>query len=360
MSRCYNFSAGPAALPLEVLEKAQRELVEWNGSGMSVMEMSHRGKEYTSIHEGAINNLRTLMNIPGNYKILFLQGGASQQFAMVPLNLFSQAKKADYVNTGTWSKKAIAEAKRYGTIKTIASSDDKNFNYIPEVTADMISADADYVHITTNNTIYGTRYPSIPDTGSKPLVADMSSNILSQEYDITKFGLIYAGAQKNIGPAGLTIVIVREDLLGKALDITPTMLNYQTHATENSLYNTPPCFTIYMAGLVFEWLLEKGGVKAMEKENKQKAAILYDFLDGSSLFKGTVEVRSRSLMNVPFVTGNDELDAKVISEASKRGLKTLKGHRSVGGMRASIYNAMPREGVQALVDFMKEFEKENA
>lgn len=360
MSRCYNFSAGPAALPLEVLEKAQRELVEWNGSGMSVMEMSHRGKEYTSIHENAIKNLRTLMNIPGNYKVLFLQGGASQQFAMVPLNLFSQAKKADYVNTGTWSKKAIAEAKRYGTIKTIASSDDKNFNYIPEVTADMISADADYVHITTNNTIYGTRYPSIPDTGSKPLVADMSSNILSQEYDITKFGLIYAGAQKNIGPAGLTIVIVREDLLGKALDITPTMLNYQTHATENSLYNTPPCFTIYMAGLVFEWLLEKGGVKAMEKENKQKAAILYDFLDGSSLFKGTVEVRSRSLMNVPFVTGNDELDAKFISEASKRGLKTLKGHRSVGGMRASIYNAMPREGVQALVDFMKEFEKENA
>lgn len=360
MSRCYNFSAGPAALPLEVLEKAQRELVEWNGSGMSVMEMSHRGKEYTSIHENAIKNLRTLMNIPGNYKVLFLQGGASQQFAMVPLNLFSQAKKADYVNTGTWSKKAIAEAKRYGTIKTIASSDDKNFNYIPEVTADMISADADYVHITTNNTIYGTRYPSIPDTGSKPLVADMSSNILSQEYDITKFGLIYAGAQKNIGPAGLTIVIVREDLLGKALDITPTMLNYQTHATENSLYNTPPCFAIYMAGLVFEWLLGKGGVKAMEKENKQKAAILYDFLDGSSLFKGTVEVRSRSLMNVPFVTGNDELDAKFISEASKRGLKTLKGHRSVGGMRASIYNAMPREGVQALVDFMKEFEKENA
>lgn len=360
MSRSYNFSAGPAALPLEVLQKAQEELVEWNGAGMSVMEMSHRGKEYTSIHENALKNLRTLMNIPDNYKVLFLQGGASQQFAMVPLNLFSASGKADYVNTGAWSKKAISEAKRYGSVKVIASSDDKNFSYIPEVRPDMISADADYVHITTNNTIYGTRYPSIPDPGSKPLVADMSSNILSQEYDITKFALIYAGAQKNIGPAGLTIVIVREDLLGRAMDITPTMLNYQTHANENSLYNTPPCYTIYIAGLVFEWLLAKGGVKAMEKENVEKAAILYDFLDSSSLFKGTAEVRSRSLMNIPFVTGKDELDARFIAEAGKRGLKTLKGHRSVGGMRASIYNAMPREGVQALVDFMKEFEKENA
>lgn len=360
MSRSYNFSAGPAALPLEVLQKAQQELVEWNGAGMSVMEMSHRGKEYTSIHENAIKNLRTLMNIPDHYKVLFLQGGASLQFAMVPLNLFSVSKKADYVNTGAWSKKAISEAKRYGTVSVIATSDDKNFSYIPEVRPDMISADADYVHITTNNTIYGTRYPSIPDTGSKPLIADMSSNILSQEYDITKFGLIYAGAQKNIGPAGLTIVIVREDLLGRAMDITPTILNYQTHAAENSLYNTPPCYTIYIAGLVFEWLLAKGGVRAMEKENMEKAAILYDFLDNSYLFKGTVEVRSRSLMNIPFVTGNEELDARFIAEAGKRGLKTLKGHRSVGGMRASIYNAMPREGVQALVDFMKEFEKENA
>lgn len=359
MSRCYNFSAGPAALPVEVLEKAQKELVEWNGSGMSVMEMSHRGKEYTSIHENAIKNLRTLMKIPENYKVLFLQGGASLQFAMVPLNLFSKARKADYINTGAWSKKAISEAKRFGTVKVVASSEDKNFSYIPEVTPDMFSADADYVHITTNNTIYGTKYPSIPDTGSKPLVADMSSNILSQEYDITQFGLVYAGAQKNIGPAGLTIVIIREDLLGKAADFTPTMLNYQTHATENSLYNTPPCYTIYIAGLVFEWLLEKGGVRAMEKENIQKAALLYDFLDTSAMFKGTVDVRSRSLMNIPFVTGSDELDARFISEASKRGLKTLKGHRSVGGMRASIYNAMPREGVQALVDFMKEFEKEN-
>lgn len=360
MSRCYNFSAGPAMLPLEVLQRAQGELVDWNGAGMSVMEMSHRGKEYTSIHENAIKNLRTLMNIPDNYKVLFVQGGASQQFAAVPLNLFSQARKADYVNTGAWSKKAISEAKRYGTVTVIAASDDKNFSYIPEVKPDMISADADYVHITTNNTIYGTRYPSIPETGSKPLIADMSSNILSQEYDITKFGLIYAGAQKNIGPAGLTIVIVREDLLGRALDITPTMLNYEIQAKENSLYNTPPCYTIYIAGLVFEWLLAKGGIKAMEKENTTKAAILYDFLDNSPLFKGTVEVRSRSLMNIPFVTGNDELDAKFIAEAGKRGLKTLKGHRSVGGMRASIYNAMPREGVQTLVDFMKEFEKENA
>lgn len=347
-------------LPLEVLKKAQEELVDWHGSGMSVMEMSHRGKEYTSIHETAIRNLRTLMNIPDNYKVLFLQGGASTQFAMVPLNLFSQARKADYVNTGAWSKKAISEAKRYGTIKVIASSEDKNFSYIPEVNAGMISTDADYVHITTNNTIYGTLYPTIPYTGSKPLVADMSSNILSQEYDVSRFGLIYAGAQKNIGPAGLTIVIIREDLLGKALDITPTMLNYQTHATENSLYNTPPCYTIYIAGLVFEWLLDKGGVAAMHKENVAKANLLYNYLDKSGLFKGTVEKRSRSIMNIPFVTGSEELDAKFIAEASKRGLKTLKGHRSVGGMRASIYNAMPREGVQALVDFMEEFEKANA
>ncbi|HEX7014890.1 MAG TPA: 3-phosphoserine/phosphohydroxythreonine transaminase [Cyclobacteriaceae bacterium] len=360
MSRCYNFSAGPAVLPLDVLKKAQEELVDWQGSGMSVMEMSHRGKEYTSIHENAVKNLRTLMNIPDNYKVLFLQGGASTQFAMVPLNLFSQARKADYVNTGAWSKKAIAEAKRYGTVNVIASSEDKNFSYIPEVDASMISPDADYVHITTNNTIYGTLYPTIPDTGSKPLVADMSSNILSQEYDVSRFGVIYAGAQKNVGPAGLTIVIIREDLLGKALDITPTMLNYQTQAKENSLYNTPPCFAIYMAGLVFEWLLAKGGVAAMHKENVAKANLLYDFLDKSRLFKGTVEKRSRSIMNIPFVTGNDELDAKFISEAAKRGLKTLKGHRSVGGMRASLYNAMPREGVQALVDFMEEFEKANA
>lgn len=360
MSRCYNFSAGPAVLPLDVLKKAQEELVDYRGTGMSVMEMSHRGKEYSEIHENASKNLRKLMNIPDNYKVLFIQGGASTQFAMVPLNLFSAAKKADYVNTGAWSKKAISEAKRYGTIKVVASSEDKNFSYIPKLSKDMFSADADYVHITTNNTIYGTCYPSLPDTGNIPLVGDMSSDILSKQYDVSKFGLIYAGAQKNIGPAGVTIVIIREDLIGKAMDITPTMLNYKTHADEDSLYNTPPCYTIYIANLVFEWMLEKGGVPAMEKHNREKAALLYDFLDNSRLFKATVEQESRSIMNIPFITGNDDLDAKFLSEASKKGLKTLKGHRSVGGMRASIYNAMPREGVQALVDFMKEFEKANA
>ncbi|HEX5172253.1 MAG TPA: 3-phosphoserine/phosphohydroxythreonine transaminase [Cyclobacteriaceae bacterium] len=360
MSRPFNFSAGPAVLPLEVLKKAQEELVDWHGSGMSVMEMSHRGKEYMSIHEGAEKNLRTLMNIPANYKVLFLQGGASTQFAMVPLNLFSSAKKADYVNTGAWSKKAISEAKRYGTIKVVASSEAQNFNHIPKLTRDMFSGDADYVHITTNNTIYGTCYPELPDTGNVPLVADMSSDILSKPYDVTKFGLIYAGAQKNIGPSGLTIVIVREDLIGKAMDITPTMLNYKIHADEASLYNTPPCYGIYIAGLIFEWMLANGGVEAMEKRNREKAALLYSFLDGSKMFKATVEERSRSIMNVPFVTGNEELDNKFISEASKKGLKTLKGHRSVGGMRASIYNAMPKEGVQVLVEFMKEFEKANS
>ena len=360
MSRAINFSAGPGVLPLEVLKKAQEELVDYRGAGMSVMEMSHRSKEYEAIIGGAEKNLRQLMNIPANYKVLFLQGGASMQFAMVPLNLFSAAKKADYVNTGAWSKKAISEAKRFGTIKVVASSEDKNFNYIPTLTSSMFSPDADYVHITTNNTIYGTTFPVLPDTGKIPLVADMSSNFLAQEYDVTKFGLIYAGAQKNAGPAGVTIAIVREDLIGHALDITPTMMNYKVYADEGSMYNTPPCYAIYIAGLVFEWLLEKGGVKAMEKLNREKAALLYAFLDQSKLFKGTVELKSRSLMNVPFVTGNDALDDKFISEASKRGLKTLRGHRSVGGMRASIYNAMPREGVETLVAFMKEFEKANS
>lgn len=358
MSRCFNFSAGPAVLPLEVLKKAQEEMVDYRGTGMSVMEMSHRSKDYMAIIEGAEKNLRKLMNIPDNYKVLFLQGGASLQFSMVPLNLM-KTKKADYVITGSWSKKALSEAKRYGTVKVVASSEDKNFSYIPALNRDIFSKDADYVHITTNNTIYGTCYPELPDTGNVPLVADMSSDILSREYDVSKFGLIYAGAQKNIGPAGATIVIIREDLIGSPMDFTPIMLNYKTHAEEGSMYNTPPCYTIYIAGLVFEWLLAKGGVKAMEKENKDKAAILYNFLDQSTLFKGTVEERSRSIMNIPFVTGNEELDNKFISEASKRGLKTLKGHRSVGGMRASIYNAFPREGVQTLVDFMKEFEKSN-
>jgi phosphoserine aminotransferase len=360
MNRAINFSAGPAVLPLEVLKKAQEEMIDYRGTGMSVMEMSHRSREYEAIIGGAEQNLRQLMNIPANYKVLFLQGGASLQFAMVPLNLFSPAKKADYVLTGAWAKKAISEARKFGTVNVVASSEDKNYNYIPALTPAMFSADADYVHITTNNTIYGTLFSELPDTGKTPLVADMSSNILSQEYDVTKFGLIYAGAQKNAGPAGVTIVIVRDDLLGRALPITPTMLDYKIHADESSMYNTPPCYAIYMAGLVFEWLLEKGGIKTMEKENKQKAAILYDFLDQSRMFKGTVETKSRSLMNIPFVTGNEELDNKFISEASKKGLKQLKGHRSVGGMRASIYNAMPREGVETLVAFMKEFEAANS
>ncbi|MBK5280202.1 MAG: 3-phosphoserine/phosphohydroxythreonine transaminase [Bacteroidia bacterium] len=359
MNRAINFSAGPGVLPLEVLKKAQEEMIDYRGAGMSVMEMSHRSKEYEAIIGGAEQNLRKLMNIPQNYKVLFLQGGASLQFAMVPLNLFSAAKKADYISTGAWAKKAISEAKRYGTVKVIASSEDKNFNYIPKISQAMLSRDADYVHITTNNTIYGTCFSELPDTGKIPLVADMSSNILSQEYDVSKFGLIYAGAQKNMGPSGVTVVIVRDDLIGHALDITPTMLDYKIHAGEGSMYNTPPCYAIYIAGLVFEWLLEKGGIKAMEKENRLKAAILYDFLDQSKLFKGTVELQSRSLMNIPFVTGNEELDNKFISEASKKGLKTLKGHRSVGGMRASIYNAMPKEGVETLVTFMREFEKVN-
>ncbi|WP_020530574.1 3-phosphoserine/phosphohydroxythreonine transaminase [Flexithrix dorotheae] len=359
MGRVFNFSAGPAMLPLEVLEKAKNEMTDYQGSGMSVMEMSHRSKVFMEIAENAKSKLIELMGIPANYKVLFLQGGASSQFAMVPLNLFSEKKKADIVNTGAWSKKAIAEAKRYGNVNVVASSEDKTFSYIPELSAEMFDQDADYAHITTNNTIYGTLFPGLPEVGNVPLVADMSSNILSQEYDVSKFGIIYAGAQKNIGPAGLTIVIIREDLIGKALDFTPTMLNYKTHADNDSMFNTPPCYSIYMAGLVFEWALEKGGLKSIEKINKEKAGLLYNYLDSSSLFKATVEPKFRSLMNVPFVTGNDELDAKFISEAAANNLTTLKGHRSVGGMRASIYNSMPMEGVKALVDFMKDFESRN-
>jgi len=326
---------------------------------MSVMEMSHRSAEFMEIIQSAEADLRSLMRIPEDYKVLFLQGGASMQFAMVPLNLLSKSHRADYVNTGSWSKKAIAEAKRYGAINVVASSEDKNFSYIPQLNPGLFTANADYVHITTNNTIYGTCFPEIPDTGNVPLVADMSSNILSQHYDITKFGLIYAGAQKNIGPAGVTIVIIREDLLGKAMEVTPTMLNYQTHTEADSMFNTPPCYSIYIAGLVFKWLIKNGGIDAMERRNREKSGLLYDFLDNSSLFKGTVSKESRSIMNIPFVTGSDELDAKFIKEASARNLKTLKGHRSVGGMRASIYNAMPKEGVEALVEFMKAFESEN-
>jgi len=356
MSRVYNFSAGPATLPEAVLEKAKSELLDFKGSGMSVMEISHRSKEFTEVLEKAEANLRTLMTIPDNYRVLFLQGGASSQFAMVPLNLLHKSRKADYINTGQWSKKAIAEAKRYGNVRVVASSDDKVFNYIPEIRNEMFDPEADYVHITTNNTIYGTTFHEIPDTGKVPLVADMSSNILGQVYDVNKFGLIYAGAQKNIGPAGMAVIIIREDLVGKAMDFTPTMFNYQIHVDNGSRFNTPPCFAIYMAGLVFEWLINLGGVKVIEKINREKAGLLYEFLDNSKLFRATVNGAERSIMNVPFVLPSEVLNEQFIKEASQKGLKTLKGHRTVGGMRASIYNAMPKEGVVALVEFMKKFE----
>jgi phosphoserine aminotransferase len=359
MARVYNFSAGPSMLPEPVLKKAATELLEYGTSGQSVMEMSHRSPEYQAIIDGAEATLREIMNIPANYKVLFLQGGASTQFAMVPLNLFGIAPKADFINTGTWSKKAIAEAKRYGTARTVASSEDKKFNYIPAVNASMFDPTAAYVHITTNNTIEGTRYRTLPETGGVPLVADMSSNILSEVYDVTKYGIIYAGAQKNIAPAGVTVVIIREDLLGKALPITPTMLNYKIHADEKSLYNTPPCYCIYIAKLTFEWIKAKGGVAALQKVNERKAKVLYDFLDGSKMFKGTVVPEFRSLMNVPFTSPSEEIDKAFIKQATAAGFINLKGHRSVGGMRASIYNAMPEEGVTKLVEFMKTFEKNN-
>ena len=359
MARVYNFYAGPATLPEPVLKKAAREMLDYQGTGMSVMEMSHRSKEFGEIIESAKALLGELMHVPQNYHILFLQGGASSQFAMIPLNLMTRNNKADYVNTGAWSKKAIAEARRYGTVNVVASSEDANFNYIPELTRGMFSPDADYVYIVTNNTIYGTCYQQLPETGDVPLVADMSSNILSQVYDVSKFGLIFAGAQKNIGPAGVTVVIIREDLVGNAQDITPTMFNYQTHVEARSLFNTPPCYNIYISKLVFEWLKEQGGVEAIEQINREKAALLYDFLDNSDLFKGTAAPKDRSIMNVTFVLPTDELNAKFIKEATENGLVGLKGHRSVGGMRASIYNAMPLEGVKALVDFMKKFEMEN-
>ena len=359
MERVYNFSAGPSMLPLEVLEKAQKEFVSYGNSGMSVMEMSHRSKDFEEIIQNAEKNLRELMNIPDNYKVLFLQGGGSTQFAMIPLNLMNKNKKADFVKTGQWAKKAIEEAKRYGEVNVLASSEDKVFSYIPELDPKTFSKDADYFYITMNNTIYGTRYTEYPETGNVPLVGDMSSSILSETVDVSKFGLIFAGAQKNLGPAGLTIVIVREDLIGNAMDITPTMLNYEIHAKNDSLYNTPPTYSIYFAGRVFEWVKEKGGVAAMQKINEEKAGILYDFLDNSALFRGTVVPKDRSLMNVPFVLPNDDLNDKFIKEAKGKGFVNLKGHRTVGGMRASIYNAMPVEGVKALVDLMKKFEVEN-
>lgn len=357
MKRVYNFSAGPSMLPESVLRKASDEMLDYRGTGISVMEMSHRSKTYTSIIENAERSMRKLMNIPDTYSVLFLQGGASTQFAMVPMNLMNKNKKADFINTGTWSKKAISEAKLFGTANVIASSEDENFTYIPSDYT--ISKDADFVHITSNNTIEGTRFTKIPDTGDIPLVADMSSNIMSEEIDVTRFGLIYAGAQKNLGPAGLTIVIIRNDLLGKHAQNTPTMLRYDIHAKGKSLYNTPPCYSIYVAGLVFEWLDDLGGVKAMEAVNKEKAKLLYDFLDESRIFVTKVNKNDRSLMNVPFTLPTDELNEKFISEAQKEGLSTLRGHALVGGMRASIYNAMPVEGVRKLVEFMKRFEQEN-
>ncbi|WP_156289817.1 3-phosphoserine/phosphohydroxythreonine transaminase [Oceanobacillus salinisoli] len=357
MNRVYNFSAGPSMLPLPVLEKAQKELVNYANSGMSVMELSHRSGLFTEIITEAEQLLRELMRIPENYKVLFLQGGASQQFASVPMNLFGENGKAYYIHTGSWSKKAIKEANKFGSIRVIASSEDKNFSYIPSVDQSMIDPEADYVHITTNNTIEGTTFHEIPDTGDVPLVADMSSNILSEEVDVSKFGLIYAGAQKNIGPAGLTVVIIREDLIGKASDSCPTMLNYQTHSESGSLYNTPPTFSIYMAKLVFEWLKGLGGLKEIGKINREKANILYQFIDESKMFTSPVEKESRSMMNIPFISPSAELDASFLEKAKVAGLETLKGHRSVGGMRASIYNAMPVEGVQSLVECMKDFEK---
>ncbi len=360
MKRVYNFSAGPAVLPEEVLKKAAQEMLDYNGCGMSVMEMSHRGKEFTQIIETAESDLRQIMDIPDNYKVLFLQGGASLQFAMVPLNLMTKNKKADYVHTGQWSKKAISEAKKYGQVNVVASSEKDNFTYIPELDPATFSKDADYFYIVTNNTIYGTVYKDIPDTGSIPLVADMSSNILSEPIDVSKFGIIFAGAQKNIGPAGVAVVIIRQHLIGKAAATVPTLLDYQIHVDNKSLYNTPPTYSIYIAGLVFKWIKEKGGLKVVQRINQEKAQILYDYLDQSKLFSSPVKKESRSMMNIPFVTGSEELDKKFIEEASSLGLKTLKGHRTVGGMRASIYNAMPVEGVKALVRCMEEFEKKNS
>lgn len=357
--RVFNFSAGPSMLPLEVLEQAAKEMTNHGGSGQSVMEMSHRSKEFEAINDAAEKNLREIMNIPDNYKVLFVQGGGTLQFAMVPINLMRKSKKADYIVTGAWAKKAADEAKKFGEVKIVASSEESTFSYIPVVEKEQFTQDADYVHITLNNTIYGTRYPYIPDTGDIPLVADMSSSILSEEIDVTKFGMIYAGAQKNVGPAGVVIVIIREDLLGFAPANTPTYLDYKIHADNNSLYNTPPTWGIYVSGEVFKHIKKLGGISAMEKVNKEKANKLYNYIEESSLYSCPVEKKDRSYMNVVFVTGNTDLDKKFTKEAASIGLINLGGHRSIGGMRASIYNAMPMEGVDTLINFMKKFEAEN-
>lgn len=361
MARVYNFSAGPSMLPESVLRRAAAEMLDYEGSGQSVMEMSHRSKTYDAIIKSCESLLREVMQIPDNYKVLFLQGGASSQFAMVPMNLMTGSGKADYVLTGQWATKAYKEAARYGDAHVVASSKDKTFSYIPKLDPATFTKDADYFHICMNNTIYGTVYHELPETGNVPLVADISSCILSRPIDVSRFGLLYAGAQKNMAPAGLTVVIVREDLIGHAMDITPTMFNYQIHADNDSMFNTPPCYTIYICKLVLEWLKnEIGGLENMQKINEKKAGLLYDFLDRSAMFKGTVVKEDRSLMNAPFVTGNEELDAKFVKEAAAAGFVNLKGHRTVGGMRASMYNAMPIEGVEKLVAFMEDFEKNNA
>ena len=360
MSRVYNFSAGPSMLPEPVLAKASAEMLDYQGSGQSVMEMSHRSKVFEGIYQETQTLWRNVMGIPDNYKVLFLQGGASTQFAAVPMNLMTKSRKADYVLSGQFSTKAYKEAARYGDCKVVASSKDDNFSHIPALDPQEFRPDADYFHICLNNTIYGTVWHQLPDTGSVPLVADISSCILSKPLDVTKFGLLYAGAQKNVAPAGLTIVIVREDLLGEPLEGTPTMLNYQVMADNDSMYNTPPCWPIYICKLVLEWIQNDiGGLEKMEERNVRKAQVLYDFLDQSTLFQGCAQKDSRSLMNVTFVTGDKDLDAKFVKESAAAGFVNLKGHRSVGGMRASIYNAMPEEGVVKLVEFMKKFELEN-
>lgn len=360
MSRVYNFSAGPAVLPVEVLKEAAEEMLDYKGTGMSVMEMSHRSKAYETIIKEAEADIRELMQIPDNYKVLFLQGGASQQFAMIPMNLMKN-KKAAYIITGQWAKKAWKEAQIYGDAVAVASSEDKTFSYIPDCSDLDIPEDADYVYICENNTIYGTKYKELPNTKGHTLVADVSSCFLSEPVDVSKYGIIYGGVQKNIGPAGVVIAIIREDLITEdTLPGTPTMLKYKIHADAESLYNTPPAYGIYICGKVFKWLKKMGGLSVMKEKNEEKAKILYDFLDQSKLFKGTVVEKDRSMMNVPFVTGDKDLDAKFVAEAKAAGFENLKGHRTVGGMRASIYNAMPKEGVEKLVAFMKEFEAKNA
>ena len=353
--RIHNFGAGPATMPVEVLERARKELVNWHDAGMSVMEMSHRGKEFVAIAADAERDLRSLLAIPSGYKVLFLQGGATMQFAGVPMNLLGRKKAADYVNTGEWSKKAMAEAKKFCAVNVCASAEDRNFTYIPKRETWKLSADATYVHVCTNETIGGVEFQWTPDTGAVPLVADMSSHILSRPVDVAKFGLIYAGAQKNIGPAGLVVVIVREDLLGQALPETPNVLNYKLQSDADSMLNTPPTFSVYLAGLTFQWLLERGGLPGIEQVNIRKAALLYGYIDSQDFYSNPVDTADRSRMNVPFRLRDDSLDRQFLAAAEARGLSQLKGHRSVGGMRASIYNAMPIEGVEALVTFMEEF-----